>query len=198
MRRVVLCLLLCVAVAAAPLCAQTSARKRAQGPPPVPLTPEAARIVDTLDSLQQLPLTDWRYHAGDISHGEDVTLDDSQWQTVKTGFTAPTDAVWFRQTVEVPKTLHGYDLTGTTVWFHFSVDANGPMPLIIYFNGRRVAMGEDLEPIVLFDKLRPGDRAVIAVKALHTVDTKRFVGAEATIDFASSGPEARPGPRSSV
>jgi len=194
MRRVVLCLLLCVAVAAAPLCAQTSARKRAQGPPPVPLTPEAARIVDTLDSLQQLPLTDWRYHAGDISHGEDVTLDDSQWQTVKTGFTAPTDAVWFRQTVEVPKTLHGYDLTGTTVWFHFSVDANGPMPLIIYFNGRRVAMGEDLEPIVLFDKLRPGDRAVIAVKALHTVDTKRFVGAEATIDFASSGPEARPNP----
>jgi alpha-mannosidase len=181
-----------------PFLGQTSARKRATGPPPVTLTPEAAKVLDTLDSLQQLPLGAWRYYAGDISHGEDVALDDSKWETVNPSerkpFTAPNDAVWFRQTVEVPKTLHGYDLSGVTIWFHFSIDANGSVPLIVYFNGRRVAMGEDLEPIVLFDKARPGDRAVIAVKALHTVDTKSFSGAEATVQFSDSGPEARPNP----
>jgi alpha-mannosidase len=110
---------------------------------------------------------------------------------VKAPFTAPTDAVWFRQTIEVPKTLHGYDLSGATVWFHFSVDANGPVPMVLYFNGRRVALGEDLEPIVLFDKLKPGDRAVVAVKVLHTVDTKRFSGAEAKVQFT----DARPNPQ---
>ena len=74
------------------------------------------------------------------------------------GEKAPTDAVWFRQTFEVPETLHGYDLTGARIWFQFHADANGPMPEILYFNGRRVAMGDDLEPIVLFDDARPGTR----------------------------------------
>jgi alpha-mannosidase len=201
MRRVfsaVVLLTLFAAALSAPMSAQTSARKRATGPPPVPLTPESAKVLDTLDSLQQLPLGGWRYRAGDISHGEEATLDDSKWETITATehkpFTAPNDAVWFRQTVEVPKTLAGYDLSGTTIWFHFSIDANGSVPIIVYFNGRRVAMGEDLEPIVMFDKARPGDRVVIAVKALHTVDTKTLYGAEATVQFSDSGPDARPNP----
>ena len=50
------------------------------------------------------------------------------------------------------------------------------MPEIIYFNGRRVALGDDLEPIVLFDKAKPGDKVLVAVKLLHTVDKKTFAG----------------------
>jgi alpha-mannosidase len=64
------------------------------------------------------------------------------------------------------------------------------MPQILYFNGRRVAMGDDLEPVVLFDSARPGDKVTVAVKLLHTVDTKRFRGATLSIDF----PESRPNP----
>ena len=66
------------------------------------------------------------------------------------------DAVWFRQTNQVPETLNGYDLTGARIWFQFHADANGPMPEILYFNGRRVAMGDDLEPVVLFDQAQAG------------------------------------------
>ena len=87
-----------------------------------------------------------------------------------------------------PRTLHGYDLTGARIWFSFSADANGPMPEIIYFNGRRVALGDDLEPIVLFDKAKPGDKVLVAVKLLHTVDKKTFVGTELKIDFAENRP----------
>jgi len=43
------------------------------------------------------------------------------------------------------------------------------MPEIFYFNGRRVAFGDDLEPIVLFDKAKPGDKILVAVMLLHTV-----------------------------
>src|SRR6202000_3479572 len=103
---------------------------------------------------------------------------------------APNEAVWFRQTYTVPATLSGYDLTGARIWFQFNADANGPMPEIIYFNGRRVALGDDLEPIVLFDKAKPGDKVTVAVKLLHTVDQKRFRNAALDINYA----EGRPNP----
>ena len=129
----------------------------------------------------------WKMHAEDLAHGESVSLDDTDWQPVALMAKAPNDAVWFRQTIQIPDTLNGYDLTGARAWFQFHAEANGPMPQIIYFNGRRAAMGEDLEPIVLVDDARPGDKIVIAVKLLHTVDVKTF-NATMNIDFASGRP----------
>ena len=145
-------------------------------------------IVDRLLSLGQLPAGTWKMHAGDLAHGEAVSLDETDWQPVALMAKAPNDAVWFRQTIQIPDTLNGYDLTGARIWFQFHAEANGPMPQMIYFNGRRAAMGEDLEPIVLLDDARPGDKIVIAVKLLHTVDVKTFRGATLNIDFASGRP----------
>lgn len=144
--------------------------------------------VKELSSLVSLPADDWRFHAGDVAHGESTDLDDSGWQTVKKDTHAPTKAVWYRRWIEIPKTLNGYDLTGASVWFQFVAYANGPMPEIIYFNGRRVAMGEDLEPIVLFDEAKPGDKVLVAIKLLHTVDQKYFAGANLRIEFTPSRP----------
>ena len=152
------------------------------------LSPASRAVIDRLASLGELPAGTWKMHAGDLTHGEAVNLDESGWQAMALGAKAPTDAVWFRQTFQVPDTLHGYDLTGARIWFQFHADANGPMPEILYFNGRRVAMGDDLEPIVLFDDARPGDKVVVAVKLLATVDTKEFRGATLRIEFAENRP----------
>ena len=65
------------------------------------------------------------------------------------------------------------------------------MPEIIYFNGRRVALGDDLEPIVLFEPARPGDRILVAVKLLHTVDKKTFEGVRMKVEPVMGG---RPNP----
>jgi alpha-mannosidase len=127
-------------------------------------------------------------HLGDLAHGEAVNLDESSWQPIAIEGKAGKDAVWFRQTFQVPASLGGYDLTGARIWFQFHVD--GRMPQILYFNGRRVAMGDDLEPVVLFDDARPGDKVTVAVKLLHTVDTKTFHGATLKID----SPQSRPSP----
>ncbi|MBV8438303.1 MAG: alpha-mannosidase [Silvibacterium sp.] len=154
------------------------------------LSPDAQRVITRLEDLSHLPSGEWRYHEGDIAHGESPTLDDSSWPQVKAPSDASTAAVWYRQWIEVPKTLSGYDLTGARIWFQFSATANGPMPEIIYFNGRRVALGDDLEPIVLFDNAKPGDRVLVAVKLLATVDVKRFRGSPMKIDFS----EGRPNP----
>jgi alpha-mannosidase len=154
------------------------------------LPQDSRTIVDRLMSLRELPDAPWKFHAGDLPHGEDVVLDDSSWSTLAADAKGPNDAVWLRQVIQVPPSLNGYDLTGARIWFQFHADANGSVPQIIYVNGRRVALGDDLEPIVLFDKAQPGDKAVVAVKLLHTVDTKRIGGATLRIDF----PESRPNP----
>jgi alpha-mannosidase len=153
--------------------------------------PEGSRaVIVRLSNLRVLPDGVWKMHSGDLAHGEAVSLDESGWKAMEPQTNAPNDAVWFRQTYEVPADLHGYDLTGSRIWFQFHAEANGPMPEILYFNGRRVAMGDDLEPVVLFDNAKPGDKVTVAVKLLHTVDTKRFRGASLKIDF----PESRPNP----
>jgi alpha-mannosidase len=153
------------------------------------LPPDAAKVVTRLGELSNLPSGDWRYHEGDMAHGESLSLDDSSWTIVKPGTKGPTASAWYRQWIEVPKFLAGYDLTGARIWFQFKASANGPMPEIIYFNGRRVALGDDLEPIVLFDKAKPGDRVLVAVKLLATVDKKTFNGSPMKIDFPVSRPD---------
>jgi alpha-mannosidase len=152
------------------------------------LQPESRAVIDRLAGLHELPSGAWKLHAGDLAHGEAVNLDESTWQPIAKGAKAPNDAVWFRQTYQVPETLNGYDLTGARIWFQFHAYANGPMPQILYFNGRRVAMGDDLEPIVLLDQVKPGDKVTVAVKLLHTVDTKSFEGATLRIEFAENRP----------
>lgn len=153
-----------------------------------PTSPAVAAVTSQLRSLTRISAEEWRYHAGDLPHGEAVGLDDSNWTLVKKGSQAPEDAVWYRRWIEVPPTLNGYDLTGTKLWFRFSASGNGPIPQILYFNGRRVAMGDDLEQIVLLDPVKPGDRVLVAVKLLQTVDVKHFEEANVRVEFAATRP----------
>ena len=172
-------------------CVQAAAQSASQAAEVVKsLSSGSQTAVQRLSELDLLPAEEWRFHAGDLAHGESPDLDDSSWKAVKPRMDAGKDALWFRRVIEVPESQHGYDLTGARIWFSFEADANGPMPEIIYFNGRRVALGDDLEPIVLFDKAQPGEKVLVAVKLLQTVDNKSFGGAHLKIDF----PEDRPNP----
>jgi len=145
-------------------------------------------VIARLAALNSLPEGTWRMHAGDLAHGEAVGLDDSAWKTIAVKDKASEEAVWFRQTITVPPTLNGYDLTGARIWFQFHAFWHGSMPEILYFNGRRAAMGDDLEPVVLLEDAKPGDKVVIAVKLLHTLDTKRFDGATLRVEFPANRP----------
>lgn len=103
---------------------------------------QAAQIVKSFDSgtqtsvarltqLNQLPADEWLFHAGDIAHGESTDLDDSSWQVVKAEAQGAQESEWFRRWIEVPRSLHGYDLTGARIWFSLAAYANGPTPEII-------------------------------------------------------------------
>lgn len=148
----------------------------------------AQGVVDRLASIQALPAQEWRYHLGDIAHGERPDLDDNSWQTIGPDTDTSRGAIWLRRWIEVPQTLHGYDLTGTHIWFNMEIGANEWIPEIIYFNGARVAMGVSLEDILLFDNARPGEKILVAVKALPTKNMKTFHAAKLRVDFAANRP----------
>ena len=180
--------LLCLLCLAGLGCLCAPAQNLREAPLPSLLTPESQTILDKLASLSALPEPAWRYHAGDLPHGESPSLDDAGWQTATVPSTLPGGALWMRATIEVPKNLNGYDLTGTQISFRVRIDANGPVTQIIYLNGRRVAMGTDLEPITLFADAKPGDKVLVAVKLLHSEDQKQFRGSDQTIQFAANRP----------
>lgn len=152
------------------------------------LPPRAQQTLLQLTGLDVLPDGEWRMHAGDLPHGESANLDDSSWQAVKSGAKVTGEALWFRRWIEVPRDFHGYDLTGARIWFDFNAHGEGTIPEIVYFDGRRVALGDDLEPIVLFENAKPGDKVLVAVKLLRNGQPKEFSGVESRIDFAANRP----------
>ncbi len=154
----------------------------------VQLSPSQQATLDRIEQLQTLLGGPWRVHAGDLPHGEAPALDDSSWPEANPHSTAPKEAVWYRRVVEVPKTLLGYDLTGVKVSFQFFGFTAGPLPEIVYYNGRRVALGEDLDAINLFANAKPGDKILIAVKLLPTPAPKKFYDVLMRISFAPNRP----------
>ncbi len=120
--------------------------------------------LDRLEQLTKLPAGEWRVHEGDVLGAEDENFDDSSWHSVSPEFHWTSGSAWFRRTIEVPTSLNGYDLTGATIYFEFQVWGSD-YPLTIYANGSRAAMGEDLEPILLFRSAQPKQKITIAVKA---------------------------------
>ena len=163
----------------------------AQDAKPIQLSEKAQQTLARLDSFGTLDAGQWRVHPGDIPNGEDPQLDDSNWQMITPPHPGlPTDAIWFRREIVIPKQLNGYDLTNARVEFHVAIGAGGPAPLILYMDGRQVALGADLAPIVLWEKAKPGDHALIAVKALATDVAKVFRAATVTV---TTDP-ARPSP----
>ena len=137
------------------------------------LPAQSQAVIDRLSSLRALPDGAWKMHSGDLAHGEAVNLDESSWQPIARGGKAPKDAVWFRQTYQVPRDAQrlrpdrrrasGSSSTPTPTApcrrFSTSTAAAWPWATI-------------LSPIVLFDDARPGDKVTVAVKLLHTVDAK--------------------------
>lgn len=149
------------------------------------LPPQSQKMIVQLSKFNYLPATEWRYHAGDVPNGQSVDLNDSSWKQIQTPYRTNTgDVVWLRQWIEVPKTLNGYDLTGARIWTQ-PWRNNG---VTLYLNGHRVAQGDDMEPIVLFDSAKPGDKVLLAVRIGKTDRPKRIPPTRLGIDFVKNRP----------
>ena len=151
------------------------------------LSPAAQGVMERLSKIGSLPIDDLRYYEGDLPNGASVNLDDSSWKTIKMPFTASADAIWLRRWIEVPKTFDGYSPAGAKIW----LQARSRGGVTIYTNGQRVARGEDMEPIVLFDSAKPGDKLLLAVRFEKTAAPKKLRSMELHVDFAVNRPNPK-------
>ena len=153
-----------------------------------PLSGRTQEVLTRLGELAKLDDGPWRYHEGDVAHGEDPSLDDSGWKTENEAFDVENGSSWFRRTITLPATWKGYDLKGVGLLFKFNASSPGTCPEIVYVNGRRIAMGENLEPVLLVDKLESGETLHLAVKLLHTLGAKHIKPASYVLQFSSMRP----------
>src|SRR5215469_2478447 len=116
------------------------------------LSPQGQAVMERLEHLGTLRTGDVRYFAGQNPNGASVNLDDSGWQTIQLPYKASPDPVWLRKWVEIPKTIGGYDPTGAKIWLREPTRGG----VGVYLNGKRVARGEDMEPLILFASAKPG------------------------------------------
>jgi alpha-mannosidase len=151
------------------------------------LSPAAQAVMTRLSKIGSMPINDLRYYVGDLPNGGAVNLDDSSWKTIQTPFTASEDAIWLRRWIEVPKTFEGYSPAEAKIW----LQAPSRGGVTIYCNGQRIARGEDMEPLVLFDSAKPGDKLLLAIRFEKTSSPKKLRGMELHVDFAPNRPNPK-------
>jgi alpha-mannosidase len=157
--------------------------------PPNPLSKGSVHGLDRLSELRTFGGVKWEWHRGDVSHGEDFAQNDGQWKTWDGKMNAGTGAIWIRAKIEIPKVVHGYNFRGAGLIFSPRVSPSGTVPEILYLDGRRIALGTDLEPEVLSASLHPGQILTVALKLLATTDDKLVQQPELSIRFAPWRPD---------
>ncbi len=148
------------------------------------LSPQGQAVIERLAHVGTLHLGDVRYFVGLNPNGASVSLDDSSWQTIQLPYKASTDPIWLRKWIEIPKTLDGYDPTGAKIWLQEPTRGN----VAVFLDGKRVARGEDMEPLILFSSAKPGDKALLAIQLQKTANPKNLRGMELHMEFAPNRP----------
>ena len=162
---------------------------------PVPNTTDPYRpMLDRLESLTTLPLSEWRFHT-DLPHPEDSALNDSGWDAMRVGETWSSGSRVLRRWVEIPEKINGYAVLGARVKldlrFDFLWNNKGPVTIAVFSNGSLVSRGDDdmQQPIPLTEKAQPGQKFLIAVRIDAQEVETRFHHAQLTIEPAADRPD---------
>jgi len=150
--------------------------------------------MDRLQSLVTLPLADWRTHS-DVPHPEDLSLDDSAWETVRVGDKWSNGPRVLRRWVEIPEKINGYAVAGARVKlnirFDFMWNAKGPVTIAVFSNGSLVSRGDDdmQQPIPLAESAKPGQKFLIAIRIDAPEVETLFQDAQLSIEPANGRPD---------
>ncbi len=151
------------------------------------LSSRSQAVVESLSRFNSQPIKGWRYHEGNVSDGQSVTLDDSSWQEIQSSYpTPPKNVIWLRKWIEIPKTLDGYELKGSRISISLRVHAWGGGGAVMFVNGQRMAQTDHSEPIIFLN--RPGDRVLVAIRVGKTPTPSGFPLASMRIDFMENRP----------
>jgi len=130
--------------------------------PPDPYKP----VFDRLESISIVTLPDWRRHDGNIAHGEDPALTDSDWQPLTISDAWTVSSQWLRTTITIPERHNGYDLRGTRIEFDLAISSAEAIDINLFSNGSLIARtDQDTQlPVTLTSNAQPGQKFVIAAR----------------------------------
>ena len=145
------------------------------------------RLTAGLDSLSIFSFDGWKV-SPDLKAGNDIVgdpmkpgFDDSRWGTLRIGQSIYPDSCWIRKEVVLPEKFIGQPFGGR-VRFLVSVDDYG----YIWINGESKGQFPWDGEFVLATNAQPGQRFLIAIKAINTGGPLRLLRAEVVSDDAAS------------
>ena len=149
-------------------------------------------VLDRLEALTTVTMSDWRFHA-DLPHPEDPALNDSDWATVKTNELWSSGSRVLRRWIEIPEKVHGYSTLGAKVKLDLAFDSDATIAITVFANGSVVYHGaeEVQQPILLTENAQPAQRFLIAVRLDALPVGTRISSSRVLID----PPASRPSPR---
>src|SRR6266853_1529136 len=147
-------------------------------------------ILDRLESLQKVPLPEWRYHE-DLAHPEDPSLNDADWPVVKTTEEWKTGARVLRRLIEIPKKLNGYAVRGMRVKLEVLFTSNDSMTITVFSNGSLVGRSDEdtQQPVLLTENAQPGQRFLIAVRVDNAPVGTQMYRSGLNLEAASTRPD---------
>jgi alpha-mannosidase len=178
----------CLLVIASTVICCAGLQAQRHGDPPLQWHEKYESQMARLQAMTILPVNDWRFHDADLPHGEDLSLDDSSWNTTtlvyserRGGPSGGPQRGWYRATVEVPATIGGKDVRGARLRLVVRFSRDGR----VFLDGNLVAQGDGrtLDPILLTEKAEPGQKIHIAIKVPFHEAQGQFLGARIVADY---------------
>lgn len=96
----------------------------------------------------------------------DLDYDDSNWQTVDTGFSwnVPNSHCWLRKVITVPSDIAGFPLADKPLYLKVGIDDDGE----IYVDGKFVqSFHWDQGSAKLRDKAKPGEKILVVIRGIN-------------------------------
>jgi len=148
-------------------------------------------LVRSLDSLAHMKYEVWKVspdlHSAAGVQGDPTKpgFDDSGWSVLKLGQSIFLDSCWIRKEITVPDNILGKPMKGK-LKFLVSVDDYG----YLWVNGESKGYFPWDGEFILTDDAKPGQKFVIAVKAINTGGPLRLLRADLKSEYASTSQDA--------
>ena len=142
------------------------------------------KLVQRLEFAGKGTLDNWKYAVNPPGDPSKPDYDDSQWQSLKLNQSIYPDSCWIRGVVILPKTILGEPVTGG-VRFLVSVDDYG----YLWVNGESKGYFPWDGDFEITANGKPGQRFVLAIKAINTGGPLRLIRARIQADAAKEHAE---------
>lgn len=143
------------------------------------------KLVEQLEFFGKGSVDSWKYSTSFVGDPTKAGFDDSQWKPLKLNESIFVDSCWIRKEIILPKALYGEPVRGK-LRFLVSVDDYGYLWINGESRGRFPWDGE----FEVTTNARPGDRVVIAIRAVNTGGPLRLIRAKLEAEAAASTMQA--------